>query len=484
MSNTTFNGNIIGTASVAVSLADGLPPSFTEVSITTTTGSVYNITNTDVNKKLRTETTTARTGSIIFESSNTQNIPTGSQIKVFSYGQSTLLGSSGAIDFRFKLPDFTTLTSVDSVAVQADGKILIGGTFTSASGISSASYLIRVDSTGSLDTTFYPVPSNTVSEILIQPDNKILIAGSFATVSGSTRNALARLNSDGTLDSTFGNPNITGNINDIKLQSDGKIIIGGQFTLVGGVTRNRIARLLTSSAYDTSFLIGDGFNGQVNSIAIQSDGKILAGGNFSTYSGSSRSNFARLNNDGTLDTTFNVTVNSTVDAVAVQSNGDILVGGNFTAVSGSNINRLVRLNSSGILDSTFNPNPLGGTVSLILTESNNNILVGGGFTSFNSGLINRVARLNVSGAVDFSFNPNPNTNPTSFAKTADGKVIITNPTIFNTVGGRARVALIFDSGSDVIYSPYDGGTYIKQYGSVTLEKTGTNEFTIVESNVS
>jgi uncharacterized delta-60 repeat protein len=133
--------------------------------------------------------------------------------------------------------DVTTLT------VQSDGKIVIGGYFTSVGG-QARSGVARLNSDGTLDTTFVdPNVSSTVWSIILQSDGKILIGGFFTSVGGQTRNRVARLNSDGTLDTTF-DPNASGEVMTLALQSDGKILIGGFFTSVGGVPRNRAARLV------------------------------------------------------------------------------------------------------------------------------------------------------------------------------------------------------------------------------------------------
>ena len=117
----------------------------------------------------------------------------------------------------------------------------------------------------------------------VQPDGKILIGGSFSNVLGVARNNIARLNSDGTLDTAF-NPNANGDVFSIAVQADGKILAGGDFNganSIGGATRNYIARL------DPTTGLADSFNpdadGSVYTIAVQADGKILAGGFFSQH---------------------------------------------------------------------------------------------------------------------------------------------------------------------------------------------------------
>ena len=110
----------------------------------------------------------------------------------------------------------------------------------------------------------------------IQSDGKILVGGTFFTYNGVSANRVIRLNSDGSVDNTF----VTGTgfnnyVLSIVIQSDGKILVGGGFTAYNGVSANRIIRLNSDGSIDNTFVTGTGFDNYVYSIAIQSDGKIL-----------------------------------------------------------------------------------------------------------------------------------------------------------------------------------------------------------------
>ena len=130
---------------------------------------------------------------------------------------------------------------------------------------------------------FDPNANGAVRVVVVQPDGKILIGGDFTTLSPNggaavTRNRIARLNPDGTLDTAF-NPNANNIVYSIAVQADGKILAGGDFTnSIGGQTRNRIARLDATTGLADSF--DPNANNTVYSIAVQADGKILAGGVF------------------------------------------------------------------------------------------------------------------------------------------------------------------------------------------------------------
>jgi hypothetical protein len=141
------------------------------------------------------------------------------------------------------------------------------------------------------------------------------------------------------------------------VQSDGKIVIGGDFTSVNGEARNAIARLLGNGALESTaaFNAGTGVGGdfgpgQVLSLAVQGDGKILLGGKFVSVDGQSRGNIARLNSNGSLESTAAFTSSTGTDiyvnALALQADGKILVGGDFTQFSGVPRTALARLTNN------------------------------------------------------------------------------------------------------------------------------------------
>ena len=130
---------------------------------------------------------------------------------------------------------------VIALAVQADGKILVGGFFTFIGG-QTRNFVARLNPDGSLHTSFDPNANGVVFALVVQADGKILVGGAFSSIGGQTRNNIARFNPDGSLDTSF-NPNANSNVYALAVQADGKILVGGFFTFIGGQTRNRIARL-------------------------------------------------------------------------------------------------------------------------------------------------------------------------------------------------------------------------------------------------
>src|SRR5439155_19771250 len=220
----------------------------------------------------------------------------------------------------------------------------------------SRNSISRLNDDGSLDPTFNPGagPNKGVSGIALQSDGRILIGGTFATFNGISRARVARLNADGSLDSTFdpgAGPNTS--VVALSLQPDGKILIGGDFTAIGGVTRNYIARLNADGSLDTSFQPNIALTyGGVLALKTEVDGKCLVGGDYTMVDGVSRKNLVRLNVDGSLDAAFNTGTgpgsNVTgqeprVRGLAIQADGKVLVGGGFNTFNGVRQNYLARL---------------------------------------------------------------------------------------------------------------------------------------------
>jgi uncharacterized delta-60 repeat protein len=257
-----------------------------------------------------------------------------------------------------------TITQSKFIIDNTNNKIYIGGWFTSIQG-TSAQRLARLNlSAMTIDTSFNTttgfVNTEDVQDMVLQPDGKLIVLGQFTSYKGVSINRIVRLNSDASIDPTFQTSGATfgfnGNIsrNCTVLQSDGKVIVGGAFTTYSGVTSNRIIRLNSDGTIDNTFTIGSGFNAAVTCVALQSDGKILVGGSFGTYSGLSNAYIVRLNTNGTKDLTFTATTVSTVTSITVQNDGKILIGGGYvTQVNGTNVNEVCRLNTDGSIDNTF-----------------------------------------------------------------------------------------------------------------------------------
>lgn len=339
--------------------------------------------------------------------------------------------------------------TVALIAQQPDGLLLAGGFQHTLAGQVRIG-LGRLYADGELDTPFNPAagPAGTspvVNCAVVQEEEAmIIVGGNFRQMGGLLRSNLARLNADGTVDSGF-TANVTFEeiwaepvVSALALQPDGKILVGGNFNRVGGVARTNLARLNANGTVDTSF--NPEASGMVETLAVQDDGKILAGGSFTTIGGASRSFIARLNADGTADSTFNPGADSAVYSLVLQPDGRILVGGNFYSLGGATKNQLGRLNANGSLDTTFHAPVVGDfpRIHSIALQANGMLVVSGAFTFISGTRRNQIARLFPNGTLDTTWNPNA--TGTEYVPTVglmdDGKCIAGGN--FSSIGGQSR----------------------------------------------
>ena len=339
-----------------------------------------------------------------------------------------------------------TNSGVLAMAMQPDGKTIIGGDFTTV-GVATRNRIARLNADGTPDA-FNPNANSTVYSAAVQGDGKILVAGTFTSIGGAPRISLARLNANGSADATF-TPNIIGDVYSLAVQYDGKILIAGWFTTVNGVARNNLARLNPDGTLDTSFNPAPNSSGIVSSIALQCNGSIIVGGQFTTLGGSTRNRIARLLPDGSLDSSFDSTagvtgVSDAIRSIAVQDDGRILIGGVFTEVNGVSRNRIARLNADGTLDISFNPNVVGSGVPSMALQADGKIILTGDFSIVSAAERSCIARLNIDGSLDSTFNPGANARVSGAMIQGDGTIIIGGD--FTSVGGvpRSRIARLIN----------------------------------------
>jgi len=374
------------------------------------------------------------------------------------------LNSDGSVDESFD-PGNGADNNVYSIAIQPDGRIVIGGNFTAVSAV-PVNRIARINSNGTLDESFNSGTGadSDVLNTLIQQDGKTIISGNFTAINGTSRNRIARLNSDGTLDADF-DPGTGANskISTMVLQSDEKLIIGGSFTSFNGTTRKYIARLNSNGTVDGTFNPGNGPNNFVQSAIMQPDGRILIAGNFTTYNGVLRSHLASLNAGGSLDNSFDpgTGANDYLSIVTLQSDGKMIVGGNFSSYNGrKGIHELARLEADGTIDSAFNPGTAADDwVEAIAMQPDGKVIIGGYFLTYNNISRSRIARLNSDGSLDFTFDPGGGANGgvTEIALQPDGKIIIAGA--FTNVNGMPRhfIARLNTDGSiDTSFDPNGG----------------------------
>ncbi len=403
----------------------------------------------------------------------------------------TRLNSDGTVDSEFISGSGPT-GEVYDIVLQSDGKILIGGDFSAYDGFPVAR-VARLEQNGTLDLTFNQGGSGVsgfasyiVRSIVIQIDGRILIAGDRLTgYNGVSGVGLFRLDANGGLDTSFvsgfsGTPLV----NQILTQPDGRIVVvlnGGQSTY-GGVPVGNLLRINPNATLDTAFNTATGTNasGGITSVALQSDGRILIGGTFSSFNGTSRSIFARINSDGSLDQTFVPSGFQSTDSavfVELESNGQILATGQFGLISGYQLS-LMRLDASGARDVTFAglTDNYGSHVAL---QQDGKILLTGQFGQAAPDFARRsIVRYDPSGAVDPSFNASLTTDGavTAIARQPDGKILVGGE--FTSANGNPCNNLARFNDDGTFDNTFDAGlgplrrTYFSPINSIKLQADG------------
>ena len=235
-----------------------------------------------------------------------------------------------------------------SLALQPDAKVLVAGPLSILGGQTRLG-IGRLNSSGALDANFNPSVMFPFS-MTLQTDGGILVGGAFKSISGYPRASIGRLDTLGAVDLNFdpGQTNTPNLIGAITEQADGRILVGGRFNTFAGAPRTNIARVYSDGSIDPFF--HPEVVGAIRSMAIQADGKILIAGTIHSVDGQLRNGLARLNPDGSLDDAFNpasINTDAGVNSVSIQTDGKILIGGTFTRVGAEPRTNIARLNATG-----------------------------------------------------------------------------------------------------------------------------------------
>lgn len=351
---------------------------------------------------------------------------------------------------------------IQNAAPAVNGKWMIGGNFTGVDGV-ARNRIARLNVDGTVDTTTFTSlgngPDNAVFALAIhtnatQPTllGRTVIGGQFTNINGVVRGRIARLNLDGSLDVSFDPGSGADNpVYAVAIQpADGRVIVAGDFTTLNGIPRSRIARLNPDGSVDATFTPLTGANGAVRSVGVDGSGRILLSGDFTTVNGSPLNGIARLNPDGSIDTSFNALgtgPNARVRSLVIDPAGKIIIGGDFTTVNGSPLNYLARLNGDGSVDPVFNPGtgPNGAVYSVALDSVGSFLFAGGDFTGFGGVGRNRIVRLvyNGTGAdgsldatINFGSGANNAVNSVALQPVANGLIVIGG--VFTMVDDVAR----------------------------------------------
>lgn len=316
--------------------------------------------------------------------------------------------SDGTLDTTFSFS--RDYPNVRAVAAAPDGKLIISARHPLPYGVARPfiheTYdILRLNSDGSVDSSFGPAQTTDGAlavAISIAPDGKILVGGFFTHFNGQLRQGLVRLLPDGTVDSSLAPITLTSPVNPTNgpgvcgvlapplVDADGKIIIGGDFVGVNGVSRPGVARLNSDGSLDTTFVpsgvtpftfLSNTQPVPINDLGMQSSGKIIIGGRFVVGS-STRVPLLRLNTDGSRDTTYAV---ASLSPASLQSIRDLLVQADDKVVAVDV--GVWRFNADGSLDTTFHNPELNdyyesyhGLAFTIGRDSDGSYLVGGIFT--------------------------------------------------------------------------------------------------------
>jgi uncharacterized delta-60 repeat protein len=353
-----------------------------------------------------------------------------------AFRSAVCVAQSGSLDFSFR-PNIVApsgdRTFVTAVALQADGKIVVGGRFETVDG-RYRYRLARLNTDGSLDLSFAFVdPSDRVNAIGIHPDHRILIGGAFTTINGVMQRGIARLNANGSLDTGFNHGGTDNSVGALAIATDEKIYVGGSFSAINAEPRYSVARLWPDGGVDWTFHRPAMPEAYGLAILPLENGKSIIGGKFTDYFQPDQSAYfsiMRLNSDGSIDPGFyRFATKLWVTALAMQPDGKIVTGEDG-----------LRLNPDGTLDETFQnePGPYG-SVNAVAIQPDGKVIMGGTFTAYNGVAANRIVRLNTNGTVDLTFAASADSNLNAIALQPDGRVLIGGE--FQVVDGVPRTLI-------------------------------------------
>ena len=322
------------------------------------------------------------------------------------------LNNNGTIDPGFATAlGFTG--SVRSIVLSGNQgtNLYVGGDFTAYNGIQK-NRIVRLNANGVFDPAFSIGTGfdNTVQVIALAQDGSgnLYVGGAFTDYNGVNVNGLVRLKADGSVDPTF----LIGSGFDntvfwVVPLANGDLYVGGAFTTYKGVPVNRLVRLHSDGTIDPTFVTGTGFDNTVLTLLLADDGSgdLYAGGSFTNYNGNAANDLVRLDSNGVRDLSFSIGVgfNNTVFHVVPvgDGSGDLYVGGAFTSYNNLQANEMVRLNQNGTMDSSFSTGAgFDNTVFRVAPagDGSGDVYAGGQFTQYQSTAIGRFVRLLSTGA--------------------------------------------------------------------------------------
>lgn len=306
--------------------------------------------------------------------------------------------------------------------------------------------------------------NSTVRNIHIQSNGKIIITGDFNVYQGKLGNRIARINPNGLVDTTFRSGfGSEGPIRASAILPNDQIVIGGLFNSYNNIARKNIAKVNSNGSLDTTFAKGAGANNEITDMIVQGDGKILITGFFSKYNNVNFNGFLRLTSSGEIDTSFKIGTGTNLSpySFAQQSNHKIILVGNFSSYNGVPRSKIVRINIDGSLDTTFVNNPVSNIIQKVLVLANDDIIITGGFTNIGGVTKTGIAKLHKDGSLDTAFKAYVLGTIRSLHLQKDGKIIIAGD-IYNVNGKSVqKLARINEDGTldNSFFAGFNGTIY-------------------------
>ncbi len=309
------------------------------------------------------------------------------------------LNSNGTLNTSFNPGGLGVDGTVREITIQPDGKILLGGTFLKYNGTNVFRF-VRLEQDGSIDATFLASgcsglfcnfsSGNTVNTIVVQPDGKIIIGGDFADYTGIISDSIVRLNSDGTVDSSFvvGTGFSSGEVYDIELQPDGKMIVVGEFTQYNGSSVSNIVRLNSDGTIDPTFTTETSglMGGYIHDIE-KVGASFVLGGSFTSYNGVVANRIVKITATGSLDGLFvtGTGFDNIVYQIKKTVQNQLYVVGEFTQYNGSTVNGITVLNNDGQIENLYDfGSGFNNRTYSVIPKGSGKTIVGGSFTNFNA----------------------------------------------------------------------------------------------------
>jgi uncharacterized delta-60 repeat protein len=280
-----------------------------------------------------------------------------------------------------------------------------------------------------------------IHSAMLLPNGQFLISGRFTEFNGRSYNRVALLNPNASYNPTF-NPGAGPDreVSHALAQPDGKVLIAGPFETVNDIARAGIARLNADGSLDTTFNPGTGANKAGHRMWLQADGKIILAGYFTQFNGQPRNYLVRLLPDGAVDPGFNATggPNDPVLALCQTPDGRLWIGGEFSRVGNQDSPRLAALDPNGNLAGTSN---VDGPVQALTTLADGSVMVGGTFSRILGVERRNLARLKAPDMLDATFKTDTGCDHTvcCIAQLPDGSLLVGGD--FNRVDGQIRRGL-------------------------------------------